>query len=318
MNENRFLVFLVVFGLLLSACAASRMGAAPERPAADQGFYSTDYDASYNDDINESFAESGGEIGRSSTGANVNIATEASLTERIVIRNADLTIVVSDPAESSRQIAAMAEEMGGFVVNLNVYQTTFESGIEGERASITIRVPVERLDEAVETIKEGTLEVRNEMVSGQDVTEEYTDMQSRLRHLEAVELQLLDFLEAADNTEDTLDVFAQLQQIQSDIEIIKGRIQYLEDSARLSRISIELQPDFADRPLQIGSWRPVGTAKDAIEALISTLQFIGNVIIVLFLYVLPVAIVIAILLWPLRKLYRRFRPKKEKNPAEEE
>jgi hypothetical protein len=95
-------------------------------------------------------------------------------------------------------------------------------------------------------------------------------------------------------------------------------MQYLEDSARLSRISIELQPDFADRPLQIGSWRPAGTAKDAIEALISILQFIGNAIIVLVLCVIPASLVIAVILWPIRKLYRRYRPKKEKAPAKEE
>ncbi len=319
MKKNRLLVFLIVLGIFASACASARMNAEPPMWEADQGFSSVSSVEGYDyDDIEESFDDSAGEIAGNSTTTKTNIATEASLTERIVIRNANLSLVVSDPSESSNQIAAMAEEMGGFVVNLNVYQTTFESGVEGERASITIRVPAEQLDEAIETIKEIAIEVRNEEISGQDVTEEYTDMQSRLRHLEAVEEQLLGFLEDADDTEDALRVFEQLEYKQSEIEVIKGRIQYLEESARLSRISIGLQPDFADRPLQIGSWRPVGTAKDAIEALVSTLQFIGNIIIVLVLYVLPVTLLIGIILWPLRKLYRHFRPKKEKAPAEEE
>ncbi len=318
MKKIRLLVILIVLGIFTSACASARMGAEPAMWEANQGISSISYDEGYDFDFEESYDDSAGEIARDSTASKTNIATQASLTERIVIRNADLSLVVSDPAATSDQIAAMAEEMGGFVVNLNVYQTIFESGVEGERALITIRVPAEQLDKAIETIKENAIEVRNEEISGQDVTEEYTDMQSRLRHLEAVEQQLLGFLEDADDTEDALSVFEQLEYKQSEIEVIKGRIQYLEDSARLSRISINLQPDFADRPLQIGSWRPVGTAKDAIEALVSTLQFIGNVIIVLVLYILPVAIVIGIILWPLRKLYRHFRPKREKTPAEEE
>jgi hypothetical protein len=317
MKRIRLLVVLMILGIFSSACAAAKMESAPSIWAPEQGLSSANYDVGYDADFEESLNDSAGEIARDST-ITTNSASQASLTERIVIRNANLSLVVSDPAESADQIAIMAEEMGGFVVSMNVEQTTFESGVEGDRASITIRVPAEQLDEAIETIKENAIEVRNEEISGQDVTEEYTDMQSRLRHLEAVEEQLLGFLEDADDTEDALSVFEQLQQIQSEIEVIKGRIQYLEDSARLSRISVYLQPDFADRPLQIGNWRPVGTAKDAIEALINTLQFIGNVIIVLFLYILPVAIVIGIILWPLRKLYRHFRPKKENAPAEEE
>ena len=317
MNKYRLLVFSIVLAIFASACSSAKLNAEPAMWEG-QGISSLSYNEGYDFDVEESFDDSAGEIISEPVTTRTNIAAQASLTERIVIRNANLSLVVSDPAESSDQIAAMAEEMGGFVVNLNVYQTTFESGVEGQRASITIRVPAEQLDEAIETIKETAIEVRNEEISGQDVTEEYTDLQSRLRHLEAVEQQLLGFLEDAGDTEDALNVFDQLERKQSEIEVIKGRIQYLEDSASLSRISIGLQPDFADRPLQIGNWQPVGTAKDAIEALVSTLQFIGNVIIVMFLYILPVALVIGVILWPLRKMYRHFRPKKEKIAEKEE
>ncbi len=313
MKKASLISLIIVLGFLVTACGAT-MRSAPTMLEGGQG---VSYDAAGESYIYE-IAESGSAFGRDESAYSPNIATETSLTERIVIRNANLSLVVSDPSGTSDQIAAMAEEMGGYVVNMNVYQTTFESGVEGERASITIRVPVERLDEAIETIEEGAIEVRNETVSGEDVTEEYTDLQSRLRHLDAVEQQLLGFLEEARDTEDALSVFEQLEQKQSEIEVIKGRIQYLTDSARLSMISVDLQPDVAERPLQIGNWRPVGTAKSAIEALLNTLQFLGDVLIILVLYVLPVVVVIALILWPLRRLYRHFRPKKEKAPAKEE
>jgi hypothetical protein len=305
MNKFHLFVVLLALGILTSACASGDMSTEWEtNPGIDSASYEADYDA---DDFS----------GEMSAG-NIYGSSQASITQRIVIRNAYLSLVVSDPAESSDRIAAMSEEMGGFVVDLNVSQTTFESGIEGESASITIRVPVDQLDEALETIKDLAIEIRYEEITGEDVTEEYTDLQSRLRHLEAIEEQLLGFLEEADDTEDALDVFDQLERKQSEIEVTKGRIKYLEESASLSRISIDLQPDFVEKPLQIGNWRPVGTAKDAIEALVGTLQGIGDVIIVMCLYILPVMLVLGITTWPLRKLYRHFWPKKEKAPAEEE
>jgi hypothetical protein len=319
MNKFSLLVVLIVLGLFTGACASEEISAEPAIWEANQGSDSVSYDAGYDaDDFEGSFEDYTGELAREPSATNINGNSNASLTQRIVIRNANLSLVVIDPAESSSQIAAMAEEMGGFVVNLNVHLTTFESGVEGESGSITIRVPAEQLDEAIKTIKEFAIEIRYEEITGKDVTEQYTDLQSNLRHLEAIEQQLLGFLEDAGDTEDALNVFEQLERKQSEIEVIKGRIQFLEESARLSRISVNLQPDFADRPLQIGSWRPVGTAKDAIEALVSTLQLIGSVMIVLFLYILPLGLVIGVIVWPLRKLYRHFQPKKEKVPAEEQ
>ena len=110
--------------------------------------------------------------------------------ERLVIRNAHLTLVVTDPAQSTEDISQMAQEMGGFVVSSSVYQTTYADDVLAIQASITIRVPAERLDEALNLIKAGSIEVRSENVSGQDVTQEYIDLQSQLRNLELAEDEL--------------------------------------------------------------------------------------------------------------------------------
>ena len=219
---------------------------------------------------------------------------------------------------SEKRFAAMAEEMGGFIVSSNVYKTTFEGGGEGVKAQIVVRVPVEQLDEAMERMKADAIEVLNDFVSGQDVTKEYTDLQSYLRNREALEQQLLGFLRDAEDTESALQVFNELEEIRSDIDITKGQIQYYEEAARLSSISVRLEPDIAERELQIGPWKPVGTAKRAVEALLNTLKFIGNLLIVLIILIIPTAIVIAVIVWPIYKLYRRFRPKKAKAPLAEE
>lgn len=220
---------------------------------------------------------------------------QAQSVERVVIQTANLTLVVPDPAASATEIARLADEMGGFVVNSNVSQTTFSDvGVTANRGSIQIRVPAERLDEALERIKSGATEVRAENISGQDVTQEYTDLQSSLRNLEAAEEQLVEIMGSATKTEDVLRVLETLRQVRQEIEITKGRIQYLSESARLSSISVDLIPDAAEQPLQIGGWRPVGTAREAYTALLRALRFLGDAAIWGAICVLPVALILGI------------------------
>lgn len=219
----------------------------------------------------------------------------AQAVERVVIRSANLSIVVPEPSESVQEISRLAEEMGGFVVSSNVSQTFFaEANVSADRASITIRVPAERLDEALEQIRAGATEVRNENVSGQDVTQEFTDLQSQLRNLEAAEERLLEILENATDTEDVLNVFNRLTQNQEQIEIVKGRIQYLSESAALSAISVELIPDVAAQPLQIGGWQPQGTAKEAFTALIRALRTLGDAAIWAGICVVPIGLLFGV------------------------
>lgn len=237
----------------------------------------------------------------------VSIAGGEISAERLVIRNANLTLVVEDPAVSVAEISKLAVELGGFVVSSNIYQTTFDDNLLANRASITIRVPADRLDETLDQIKEDAIEIRNENVSGQDVTQEYTDLQSQLRNLEAAEEELREIMDAAIDSEDVLEVFEHLRQVRQEIEIIKGRIQYLDQSARLSAISVELLPDVVTRPLQIGRWEPQGTAKAAVEALIQALQFIADAAIWGLICILPVGILFGIPGWFVFRAIRRRR-----------
>lgn len=233
-------------------------------------------------------------------------ASPEEVTERLVIRNANLTIVVTDPSQSVDDISQMAQEMGGFVVSSNIYQTTFDDTVVAFRASITIRVPAERLDEALSQIKDDAMEIRNENISGQDVTQEFTDLKSQLRNLEAAEEELLKIMEASTEAEHVLDVFEHLRQVRGEIEFTKGRIQYYEESARMSAISVEIIPDVAARPLQIGRWQPEGTAKAAVEALINTLQFLGDAIIWGLICVVPIGVIFGLPTWfVVRTILRR-------------
>ena len=296
MKKRYLFIVLGLLGVSLAACGARSLAQAPaydgitlERPAV------------------ESFVEMedsyGGEF-------DANIAHQPAAMERLVIRNANLVIVVEDPSASASAINELAEQMGGYVVSLNVYQSTYGDGLSATYASTTIRVPAERLNEALDIIKEGTVEVRSENISGQDVTQEYTDLESQLRNLEAAEEDLREIMGSLTKAEDVLRVYENLRQVRQEIEIIKGRMQYFEQSARLSAISAELLPDVVSQPLQIWRWQPEGTAKEALQALIKALQFLANATIWIVIYALPVLLLLSIPFWVIRWIIIRRRARK--------
>lgn len=228
--------------------------------------------------------------------------------ERLVIKNASLTLVVNDPAQSMQAVTDLAAELDGYVVSANLYQTRLQSGQEVPRASITIRVPAGRLNEALDRLRSlASRPVVNETISSEDVTRQYTDLQSRLRNLEAAEVQLLKIMDSATKTEDVLNVHSQLTQVREQIEVTKGQIQYYEQSAALSAISLELLPNEAVQPLTIGTWQPVGEARDAVQALIDALQILARAGIWLVLFLLPVLLVIFLPLYVLARLFRNWR-----------
>ena len=235
----------------------------------------------------------------------------ASAIERLIIRNASLSVVVSDTEEAIEQISGLVNGMGGFVVESNVYQYQ-----EGMQASVTLRVPAEKFDDALNSIRDLTTEVRSENISGQDVTEEYVDLGSRLRSLEATEERLLDFMDEAEDTEAALNVLSRLQDVQADIEHVKGRRKYLEDSAAMATIALDITPDKLAQPIEVGGWHPEGTLRDSIQGLVRILQWLVDAAIVIIVLVMPTLTVIAVpfvaLFFVVRVIARRRRARKAK------
>jgi hypothetical protein len=142
------------------------------------------------------------------------------------------------------------------------------------------------------------------------VTNEYVDLQSRLKARQAAEAQLLEMMKQSQNADDTLAIFNQLIQIQSEIEVLKGQIKYYDESVATSAISVRLIAEESIQPIQIGGWKPQGEARDALQALVRFLQGFVNFIIWLVILILPAgAVIIAVLalLWRLlRWWWRKF------------
>jgi hypothetical protein len=288
-------VIASILALVVAGCARAASTPAPMEPyAAPVGLVER-----------ESVVDEDG----AATGASNSGAADFSSIERLIIRNASLDLVVPDTETALDEINDLTDDLGGYVVESNVYQYQ-----EGMQASVTLRIPAESLDTALERIRALATEVRQESVSGQDVTEEYVDLQSRLRYLEATEARLLEFLEEAEDTEAALAVYEQLQTIQADIEHVKGRIQYLEQSAAMATINLDLTPDELAQPIQVGGWHPEGTLRNAFQSLIRVLQFLADAAIVIVVLILPTLILLAIpfagVFFLLRAIVRRRRARR--------
>lgn len=156
--------------------------------------------------------------------------------ERMIIRTGDMVLVVSDVANAIEQITTIAEDYEGYVVSSSSWR-------ERERmvGNISIRVNAQYFDDAIRALRGLAVEVTRESTSGQDVTEEYVDLSARLHNLEASEEQLLELMKQAGKVEEILEVQRELTRTRGEIEQIKGRMQYLEQSSSMSLINISLE-----------------------------------------------------------------------------
>jgi len=230
--------------------------------------------------------------------------------ESKIVWTGDISLIGKDAEESLEEAEAIAKDLGGYVVNSSSWYQE-----EQLRARLTIRVPSEGFDTAMARLKELAIKVETRNVSTQDVTEEYTDLGSRLRNLEATETELLELLtevrERTRKAEDVLAVHRELSNIRGQIEQIKGRMQYLEKMTAMATINIELIPDVLAKPIVVAGWQPSGTAANALRTLVRTFQRIVDAAIWLVIYVLPTLAVIAIPFFILWLIWRRLRRRRK-------
>jgi hypothetical protein len=216
--------------------------------------------------------------------------------ERMIVRNGDMSLVVEDVIDARDEIAQLAARLGGWVVSSRI------SGEEEEmRGWISIRVPDETFDQALTEIRGLAVRVTSESTSSQDITEEYVDLQSRLKNAEATESQYLALLEKAVTVEDTLKIYDALTQIRYEIEQIKGRMQYLERISAMSLISIDLEPVATAAPLVRPGWSAREVFKSAVRGLTTFGQGLGTAAIGAAIFSPIWGTIIGVLYWRRRR-----------------
>jgi hypothetical protein len=275
----------LTLGLILLALVSALIGcAAPARQAnmADQGVTQSAAMPAAQPPAQEAKATTGGSA--------AGVTDDA---ERMIIRTANLSVVVTDAAQAQQFVVDTVNALGGYVADSSAWR-------EGEqlRARMVVRVPAEKLDALLAAIKGQAVRVQQENITGQDVTEEYSDLNAQLTNLEATEVELRELLtevrQKTQKAEDVLAVYRELTNIRGQIEQVKGRMQYLGKMTALATANVELIPDVLAKPVVEPGWRPLETLKNAGRALVNTLKGLVDAVIWLVVAVLPVLILIAI------------------------
>ena len=297
---------LFVAALLLSACAA-----APARSST------TNYDGTTGGVAPAEPAvvatvmveEAPGQSGGGDKG-------EATTTERLVIKNASLALVVKDPAGMVNNITALAEGAGGFVVNSSVTQISVDAqGNKILSGQIAVRVPAATLAEVLGQIKAQAVAVKSENVTGEDVTAQYVDLQSQLTNLEAEAAQLQKIMDGATKTEDVLMVYQTLASVQGQIETIKGQMKYYTEAAAMSLITVSLEQEWIAQPIETGGWQPEGVLKSIAEAWVATYQVVVTLGLWGGTFCLPIVLVLGLVVGGLVLIIRRLTRSTRKPPA---
>ena len=170
--------------------------------------------------------------------SNVSFADDAK-----VIRNGALTLVVESPTTAVAGIEQIIAGIpGAFIATADVRQAG-----DLQPTSLTLRVPAAAFDRAMSALRALAEEVLAEQVTARDVTEEYTDLDARLRNLQAAETQLLTLVEQANTVDDLLKVEKRLSEVRGEIEQLQGRFNVLENRIALATIRVLLHapPDLS-------------------------------------------------------------------------
>ncbi|MFN2482339.1 MAG: DUF4349 domain-containing protein [Pyrinomonadaceae bacterium] len=242
--------------------------------------------------------------------ANGQQAPTVVVPERKVIRNAELTLELDAPVEAQRSLASIAESHGGFVVTSESRQDERERGSRGSQiVSVEMRVPSAQFDSVLGAVRGVGGRVRQEKITGRDVTEEFIDLEARLRAQRALEAQILEIMKRAQRVSDALEVNAQLAQVRSEVERLEGRRRFLENQSSLSTIKITLQP-----PAPLVSAETTGFFAGLRGAFGEGLDLAASIVLVLVRVAVTLIPVAALLLLPAALVWRFARRRYLRRP----
>jgi hypothetical protein len=289
-------VILVPFGLALVRYSSNMLAASP--PAADR-------DASMS--AMPTPATAYGLSAESADGrATTDVAQNSTQPwDRMIIRTGTLHLTVKDVGDSIQRVRAAANASGGYVFSS-------ETRNEGEYtyATITLYVPAGNFDQVLPELRAlggQVTKVANESISSSDVTEEYTDLDSQLRNLQATEGRMLALQAKAERMEDILAIDRELRTVQADIERIQGRMNYLGKRAEMSTLTVYLSPVVAPTPFvePQPAWQPLKAAEDAWNASLELLAAAATAVITAVVFLWWLAPVLALVVWALARSRRR-------------
>ena len=233
--------------------------------------------------------------------------TTAEAAERKIIRNADITIEVASTSEAQHSVTSIAEAHGGFVVNSESKQR--QSADPAQRSTdfkLVVRVPSTQFGVALDEIKKLATNVPEEKTTGQDVTEEFIDLEARIKTQKALEIQFLEIMRQATKVVDALEVQRQIAEVRTQIEQLEGRKRFIENRSSLATITVNVQ---APKPVIVTT--TTGFGHDLREAISESVEVATGMVLFFVRFVIVMLPVFLLIGLPsalvLRYLVRRAR-----------
>ncbi len=221
------------------------------------------------------------------TSANLPNAPRSSI--RMIIKNGEMTLLVADTDRALEQATDIAVNSGGYVVSSKTWNTG-----DYKSATLTMGVPSEQFEAVQRQLRALAVKVQSDTSSGQDVSDEYVDLQSRLTNLEATAARIRELLKDAKDVDEALQVNLKLSEVESEIEQIKGRMQYLKDRSAFSTMVVNFEPQ---RPTPTPeTWQPGKTIEKAADSAGGLLRNLVDAAIWLIVAYGPILIPLAIVL----------------------
>src|SRR3989344_6045378 len=156
----------------------------------------------------------------------------------MVVRNSNMSLKVTNVAETINQIVSYIENAGGYMVD-----STLSNPEDAATGNITVRAPEESLDETLSYFRTLSVKVVSENLTGRDVTDQYQDIEERLRILEQNKKRFEEIMVSATEISDIINIQQQIFSVQNQIDSYKGQQQLLSQTAKLSKVTLYLATD---------------------------------------------------------------------------
>ena len=207
--------------------------------------------------------------------------------DRDIIKTGEVTLEVANVADALGRVRAAARELGGYVGGS-------QAGTLEQSATLTLRVPADRFDDALARLHELDATVVTEATREEDVTGQVVDLEARIANLEASEISYRTLLERAERFDDVLAVQTRLDQVRGEIEQLKGQLKSLSGQADLATLTVTLTPKPEPIEAQTATWDPGGELNTAIASLVGFAQGVAGALIWFAVVWVPILLVLGI------------------------
>jgi hypothetical protein len=284
-NNKLASVLLVILAFFTYQLFKSYFGISPlsiGMPGSNTSYVSDSASLEYGAPTNPTFKSAGSSAGIALPNImpSRNYAPQADVSNRLVIQESDVSLLVKDVVDTRNKILQFATSKGGYMVTASTSNPQ-----DAPTANVTIRIPSDKLQESLDFFHSLSVKVVSENLLGQDVTDQYVDIDTRIKLLESTKARYEDILSKATEINDITNLTSQILNIQSQIDSYKGQQSSLEKNAKLAKLTVYMSTDEIALPYAPSdTFRPNVIFKLAVRSLVKSLRSIATYFIWIVVY----------------------------------